>query len=153
MDLRMPKNSESVIVGGGAAPLGSYPHIKLAGDFIFVSGTSSRRSDNTHIGADMDGSGKFVLDISKQTAAVIENIRALLASVGAGLEDLVEITSFLVDMRDFDAYNAVYNEYFHQGSGPARTTVAVRELPHPNLLIEIKAVAFKPGAVAGAGQG
>jgi 2-aminomuconate deaminase len=46
-------------------------------------------------------------------------------------------------MNDFGGYNQVYGEYF-DSDGPARTTVAVHQLPHPQLLIEIKAVAYKP---------
>ncbi|MEL6803021.1 MAG: RidA family protein, partial [Bacteroidota bacterium] len=53
------------------------------------------------------------------------------------------MTTFLVDMKDFKGYNRVYGEFFDH-SGPTRTTVAVKELPHPNLLIEIKAIAYKP---------
>ena len=59
--------------------------------------------------------------------------------------DLVEAQSFLVSMDDFAAYNEVWAEYFDY-SGPTRTTVAVRALPHPHLLIEIRAVAYKPVA-------
>lgn len=126
-----------------AKPLGNYPHLKRVGDFIFVSGTSSRRPDNTHEGADRNEDGSWTLDIRKQTKAVIENIATLLASANAGLEDVVDITTFLVDMKDFKGYNEVYSEYFDY-TGPTRTTVAVHQLPHPNLLIEIKAMAFKP---------
>jgi 2-aminomuconate deaminase len=89
--------------------------------------------------------GTVNLDIRVQTAAVIENIRDILGSIDAGLEDVVEITSFLVNMNDFGGYNAVYGEYFDE-TGPARTTVAVHQLPHPHLLIEIKAVAYVPQA-------
>ena len=87
--------------------------------------------------------GTTNLDIRAQTRAVIENIRDILASEGAGLEDLVEISTFLVNMNDFGGYNEVYGQYFDQ-NGPTRTTVAVHQLPHPHLLIEIKAVAYKP---------
>jgi len=59
------------------------------------------------------------------------------------LSDIAEISIVLVNMNDFAGYNEVYSEYFdHQG--PARTTVAVHQLPHPYLLIEMKAVAYKP---------
>jgi 2-aminomuconate deaminase len=75
---------------------------------------------------------------------VIENIQKILRAAGADLEDLVDMTTFLVDMKDFGGYNAVYNEFFEATNGPTRTTVAVSELPHPNLLIEIKAIAYKP---------
>ena len=87
--------------------------------------------------------GRMHLDIREQTRAVIENIRDILQSAGAELSDVVEISSYLVDMADFGGYNAVYAEYFG-ADGPARTTVAVHQLPHPQLRIEIKAVAYKP---------
>lgn len=132
----------SKVVAGKATPRGSFPHVKIAGDLIFVSGTSSRRPDDTFVGAEVDESGTVKLDIRAQTRAVIENIRDILQSVDAGLEDLVEISTFLVNMDDFDDYNEVYSEYF-DFEGPTRTTVAVRQLPHPHLLIEIKAVAHK----------
>jgi 2-aminomuconate deaminase len=91
--------------------------------------------------------GVLQADIREQTRAVIDNIRAILQSVGADLSDIVEISSYLVDMGDFQSYNEVYAEYFDY-SGPARTTVAVHQLPHPLLRIEIKAVAYKPLASA-----
>ena len=74
---------------------------------------------------------------------MIENIAAILGTVGAGLRDVVDITAFLVSMNDFKGYNEVYGEYFDE-SGPARTTVAVHQLPHPHLLIEMKATAYAP---------
>lgn len=126
-----------------AKPLGHYPHVKQVGDFYFVSGTSSRKADDTHIGAEQDIDGNWVLDIQAQTEAVIKNIGSYLESVGLSLENVVDITTFLVDMKDFKGYNKIYGQFFNHETGPTRTTVAVSELPHPNLLIEIKALAFK----------
>jgi 2-aminomuconate deaminase len=134
----------SQIVEGKAQPRGKYPHVKRAGDFLIVSGTSARRTDNTIAGAEADSLGTTRLDIRVQTRAVIENIRDILRSQNAELEDVVEVTSYLVNMNDFAGYNEVYGEYFGY-DGPARTTVAVHQLPHPHLLIEIRAVAYKPG--------
>ncbi len=136
-------NTESRLVEGKAKPRGKYPHLKRAGDFLIVSGTSSRRSDNTISGADVDEFGITRLDIRAQTRAVIENIRDVLRSAGADLTDLVEVTTYLVNMNDFAGYNEVYGEYF-DFDGPARTTIAVHQLPHPHLLIEMRAVAYKP---------
>jgi 2-aminomuconate deaminase len=136
-------NTSSSVVAGSATPRGKFPHVKRAGDFLFVSGTSSRRPDNSFAGATVDAMGVLQADIREQTRAVIENIRAILRSVDADLADVVEISTYLVDMADFKGYNEVYAEYFDY-SGPARTTVAVHQLPHPMLRIEIKAVAFKP---------
>ena len=110
---------------------------------MIVSGTSSRRADNTIAGAEVDELGTTHLDIRAQTKAVIENIRDILRSAGADLKDVVEVTTYLVSMNDFAGYNEVYGEYFGY-DGPARTTVAVHQLPHPHLLIEIRAVAYKP---------
>ena len=56
---------------------------------------------------------------------------------------MVEISAYLVNMNDFAGYNEVYGEYFGH-EGPTRTTVAVHQLPHPHLLIEIRAMAYKP---------
>jgi 2-aminomuconate deaminase len=134
---------EGKVIEGKAKPRGKYPHIKRAGDLLIVSGTSARRSDNTIAGADVDAMGTTRLDIREQTKAVIENIRGILADAGADLKDVVEVTSYLVSMNDFAGYNEVYGEFFDY-DGPARTTVAVHQLPHPHLLIEIRAVAYKP---------
>ena len=136
-------NVESKVIEGKARPRGKYPHVKRAGDFLIVSGTSARRADNTIAGAEVDGMGTTHLDIRVQTKAVIENIRDILRNVDAELKDIVEITTYLVNMNDFAGYNEIYGEYFGF-DGPARTTVAVHQLPHPHLLIEIRAVAYKP---------
>ncbi|MEO6886542.1 MAG: RidA family protein [Jatrophihabitantaceae bacterium] len=131
------------VVPGKAAPRGRFPHVKVAGGFAYVSGTSSRRPDNSIAGASVDELGTTALDIREQTRAVIENIRDILREVGADLSDLVQLTTYLVNMNDFGGYNDVYAEYFDQ-TGPTRTTVAVHQLPHPHLLIEIQAVAHIP---------
>jgi 2-aminomuconate deaminase len=132
------------VVAGKAAPRGNFPHIKRAGGFLFVSGTSARRPDNTIAGAQVDDMGTAQLDIRAQTQAVFENIGDILRSVGAELSDVVEVCTYLVNMNDFGGYNEVYGRYFGI-DGPARTTVAVHQLPHPHLLIEIKVVAYKTG--------
>jgi len=130
-------------VAGKAKPRGRFPHVKVAGGFAYVSGTSSRLPDNTIAGASVDEMGTTTLDIRVQTRAVLENIRDILAEVGADLSDLVSVTAYLVSMNDFGGYNEVYGEFFDE-NGPARTTVAVHQLPHPQLLIEISAVAAIP---------
>ncbi|WP_301847509.1 RidA family protein [Rhodococcus pyridinivorans] len=133
------------VIEGLATPRGRFPHVKVAGDFVYVSGTSSRRPDNTFIGVEVDKMGTTRLDIRAQTRAVISNIQAILAEVGAELTDLVQVTTYLVSMNDFGGYNEVYAEMLDEG-GPTRTTVAVHQLPHPHLLIEMQAVAHLPGA-------
>jgi len=136
---------KSRLVEGKATPRGAYPHVKRVGDFIFVSGTSSRLPDNSFAGVhQIDEMGTMHLDIREQTKAVLDTIKDYLAAEGAGMEDVVDVTSFLVNMNDFAGYNEVYASYFNKETGPTRTTVAVHQLPHPNLVVEIKVMAYKP---------
>ena len=133
------------VVEGKATPRGAYPHIKRAGDFLFVSGTSSRLPDNTFAGVNtIDEMGTMHLNIEEQTRAVLNNIKDVLATEGATMADVVDVTSFLVNMNDFAGYNKVYAEFFSKETGPTRTTVAVHQLPHPHLVVEIKAQAYLP---------
>ena len=149
----MQHEPHSAVVPGKARPRGTFPHFRRAGDFIFVSGTSARRADDSIAGAERDAAGRAVLDIRVQTRAVLGNIRDILTSAGASLADVVEVSTFLVNMADFDGYNEMYSEFFGY-QGPARTTVAVAQLPHPQLLIEIKAIAYRAsGATDGARPG
>lgn len=111
-----------------------YPHMRQAANLLFVSGISCRKPDGTLEGTDIRG----------QTRAVIENLRAILRSADADLANLVDVTVFLADISDYSGYNAVYDTYFEAETGPTRTTVAVKDLPLPGLLIEIKAVALAP---------
>jgi 2-aminomuconate deaminase len=141
----------SYLVAGKATPRGRFPHLKRAGDLVFVSGTSSRTPDNRIVGAAADDMGTVDLDIRAQTTAVIENIRDILRSVDADLSDVVQVTSYLASMNDFGGYNEVYAKYFDE-SGPTRTTVAVHQLPHPHLLLEIQAIAYLPTTKEGEPQ-
>ncbi len=125
-------------------PRGAYPHTKRAGNFIFVSGTSSRRADNSIAGVEIiDEMGTKKLDAYEQTKVVLQNIDANLQKLGASLKDVVDVSSFLVNMNDFADYNRAYAEFFNKETGPTRTTVAVHQLPHPDLVVEIKVVAYK----------
>src|SRR6218665_3083075 len=135
--------TEATVVAGKARPRGRFPNIKRAGDFLFVSGTSSRRADNTLAGVEVDGMGTTRLDIRVQTRAVITNLRDILQSVGSGLQEVVAISTFLVHMNDFAGYNEVYGGVFDY-DGSARPTAAAHQLPPPHLLIEIRAVAYQP---------
>lgn len=138
-------SEKSAVITGKATPRGRFPHFRRAGDFIFVSGTSSRRPDNSFEGVEVDALGVTNLDIRAQTRAVIQNIDDVLKHAGASLSDLVDAQVFLVNMNDFGGFNEVWAEFFDY-DGPARTTVAVHQLPHPHLLIEIRATAYKPAA-------
>lgn len=130
-------------------PRGAFPHVRLAGGLAFVSGTSSRSPDNSIVGAEVDDMGTATLDIAAQTTAVLSNIENVLATVGLDRTHLVDATVFLVNMNDFGPYNRAWADFFNDPAhpeliAPARTTVAVHQLPHPHLLIEIKATALVP---------
>jgi 2-aminomuconate deaminase len=127
-------------------PRGAYPHVRVANGMAYVSGTSSRRPDNTIAGADVDEFGTTTLAIGAQTTAVLENMEAVLGTVGSDRRHLVDVTVFLVNMNDFGGYNDAWATFFADSIGaghqaPARTTVAVHQLPHPHLLVEMKATA------------
>ena len=137
------------ILSDRAGALANYPHARRVGDLIFVSGILLCCPDNSHDGVDIerDASGEVVRvhkDIERQTTAVIENISVILGRAGASLADVVDCTAFLVDMADYPGFNRAYNRFFDAQTGPTRTTVAVHQLPHPNLLVELKVVAYAP---------
>jgi 2-iminobutanoate/2-iminopropanoate deaminase len=77
-------------------------------------------------------------DVAEQTGRVIKNLKAVLEAAGSSLEGVIKTTCFLADMNDFAAFNEVYAKHFT--GKPARSTVAVRELPK-KVLVEIEAVA------------
>jgi 2-aminomuconate deaminase len=131
------------ILAGMAKPRGRFPHARRAGDFLFISGTSSRQPDGTFAGAEVTADGSVRLDLRAQTEAVLANIKSILAAEDASFADLVEVMAFLTDMNQFETFNQVYGEHFDY-DGPTRTTIGVRALPHAFMLIEIKAVAYLP---------
>jgi 2-iminobutanoate/2-iminopropanoate deaminase len=79
-------------------------------------------------------------DVAAQTRQVLENLTAVLAAAGAGLENIVRTTIFLADMADFATVNAVYGERF-PSSPPARSTVQAAGLPRA-VRVEIDAIAI-----------
>ncbi len=139
------------IPGKAPLPLGAYSHAMRAGDFVYLCGLGARNPESgTEVGVTLDAAGKCVAyDIEVQTRQVIENLITVLKAADCAMTDLVDVTVFLKDMKDFPKYNAVYGEYFNFESLPARTTV---ESAPPGLnFIEIKAIAYKPVAPAKAG--
>lgn len=131
------------VIESKAKPLGKYSHFRRAGDFVFVSGISARQPDDSVPGVSMAGARPVGFDIRVQTRACLQNIADILAEAGCSLADVVEVTTFLVDMADFAGYNEVYAEFFGEPA-PARTTVAAHQLPNPLLRVEIRVVAYRP---------
>jgi reactive intermediate/imine deaminase len=140
-----PSQSAATTINTDAAPkpVGAYPHARREGDFLFLSGVGPRQAGGKPIpgGPIRDESGAPLnYDIEAQTRAVIENIKTILEAAGSSLEEVVDVTAFLVDMdRDFAGYNKIYREYF-ESIQATRTTIAVRALPTP-IAVELKVVA------------
>jgi 2-iminobutanoate/2-iminopropanoate deaminase len=111
------------------AAIGPYSQAMVAGGLVFTSGQIPLSARTGAVTGD---------EITEQTEQVIGNLKAVLEAAGSGLERVVKTTCFLADMSDFGAFNEVYAKYF--SAKPARSTVAVRQLPR-NVLVEIEAVA------------
>lgn len=126
-------------------PLGNYSHAVGYGDLIFVSGIASRDFETDAVpGLKMGADGKKIsYDIRLETKATLENIKKILLDAKSDLEHVLEVSVFLLDMKDFQGYNEVFASYFPK-KHPARTTVAVSGLPG-NIAIEMKVVATKKG--------
>jgi 2-aminomuconate deaminase len=127
-------------------PVGAYPHARRHGDLLFLSGVGPREAGTNAIpgGPIRDAEGNPQdYDIVAQTESVIANVEAVLEACGATLEDVIDVTAFLVDMdRDFAGYNEVYAKHFTSVQA-ARTTIAIRALPTP-IAVEFKVVAKAP---------
>lgn len=119
--------------------------MRAVNGMLYLSGMSCRQPDNSHKGVIKKDDGSVERDIKLQTAAVLENIQATLQMCGATLKNIVEMNVYLVDMNDYAGMNEVYNHYFPVASdAPVRTTVAVHQLPHQHLCVEMKCVAVDP---------
>ncbi len=138
-----------IFTGDAPKPVGAYPNAYRVGNLIFVSGVGPRHptDDNVVGGPIHDADGKPLdYDVGAQTRQVIENIKAILEEAGSSLENVVDVLTFLVNMkRDFEGYNKVYREYFETILA-ARTTVAITALPTP-IAVEMKVVAKVEGDV------
>jgi len=143
-----PADGAMVNTDTAPAPVGAYPHARREGDLLFLSGVGPRQPGTNAIpgGAIRDDAGQpNDYDIAAQTEAVIENVRRILHAAGSSLDDVIDITAFLVDMdRDFTGYNAVYAKHF-TSVGATRTTLAISALPTP-IAVEFKVVARAPVA-------
>ena len=131
-DVTKPDRKVVYSIGKKNPNLPFHPAVR-AGDFIFVSGQVAKDADNNMV----HGS------IEEETAATIETIKRILAEEGATLADVVRVTTYLEDTRDFGRYNKVFGEYF-KDAVLARTTVEARAVI--NTKIEMEAIAYKPRA-------
>ena len=116
------------------AAVGPYSQGIISGGFVFTAGQSPLDP----------ATGKLVEGgIQAQTHQVFKNLMAVLEAAGSGLEHVVKVGVFLTDMGDFAAMNEVYASYFGDTPPPARSTVAVKELP-VGAMVEIDMIAIRP---------
>ena len=107
-----------------------YPAVR-AGDFVYLSGQVGKDENGTMVAG----------SIEEETRATLETVKRVLKEVGCELADVVKVTTYLEDARDFGRYNGVFKEYFPEGR-IARTTVEARAVISTK--IEIECVAYKP---------
>ncbi|WP_457588229.1 RidA family protein [Ensifer canadensis] len=130
-------------VPGAIKPLANYPDLRRAGGLLFLSGMSARQADGTIAGTARAADGQATYDVAEQLRVILRKIGETLARNGGSFGDIVDVTVFLTDMRHYRAMNDEYNMWF-AADGPARTTVGVNELPHPDMVVELKVVARAP---------
>ena len=115
------------------APVGPYNQAISVGSLVFAAGQVAINP----------ATGKLELGtVEEQTRLVLNNLKAVLEAASSSLEKVVKTTVFLKDMNDFPKMNAVYAEFFHAETAPARSTVEVARLPK-DVAIEIEAIAVK----------
>ncbi len=124
---------ELITPPGSPAPRGPYSPAVRAGDFIFVSGQGPIDTATNQLSFG---------DIRHETRLVLSNIKRILEGCGASLSDVVKVSVFLADAKDFAAMNEIYAELF-AGHRPARTTVEAQFVAPP-MKVEIDVVAYKP---------
>jgi 2-iminobutanoate/2-iminopropanoate deaminase len=122
---------ETVSTEKAPKAIGPYAQAIIANGFVYTAGQIPLDPQTGNI---VDGG------IKQQTRQVMENLRAVLEAAGSSLNQVLKATVFLKDIGDFAAMNEIYAEYFGEAK-PARSTVAVAELPR-NALIEIDLVAL-----------
>jgi enamine deaminase RidA (YjgF/YER057c/UK114 family) len=130
--------TRSVSSGAVWEPVVGYSRAVAAGDFIFVAGCTS-----------IDGA-QFVHpgDAGAQTTQAIANVRAALEALGAGLADVVRTRMFVTDMTRWEEYGRAHGAAFG-GTMPATSMIGVAALVDPRMLVEVEAIAYKPGIGAG----
>jgi enamine deaminase RidA (YjgF/YER057c/UK114 family) len=125
---------------------GMYSHgmVAAAGELVVVAG---------QVGADRAGKLIGPGDVVAQTKQAFENVRAVLEAAGSSMREIVRFQTFLTHAADIDGFmktrKEVFPRYFPDGVYPPNTILVVSRLVLPELLVEIEAMAVKPGAMNG----
>lgn len=121
-----------ILSPNASQPIGPYNQAVISGNLIYTSG---------QIPVDPATGEMVVGDIRAQTEMALQNLKAILATAGSGIDRVVKTTVFLQDMNDFAAMNEVYGKVFSdKATAPARSTIQVARLPK-DARVEIEAVA------------
>ena len=113
-----------------------YSHVAKAGDTVYIAG---------QIALDVDGNLVGKGDIEVQTHQVYANLQAIIEELEGSLEDIVKLTTYLIDRSHLEAFRRVRNRFF-RAPFPPNTLLFVSGLAHPDYLVEIEAVAFLPSS-------
>ncbi|MFA3921090.1 RidA family protein [Ruegeria hyattellae] len=116
-------------------PIGPYSHIAKAGDFITIGATA---------GVDPATERLVGSDVTSQTLQILDAFETMLESVGSDLAHVIHINVFLKDMNDFNAMNAAYEAKMGKRR-PARTAIAVVDLPKSDALLTMNLTAVVAG--------
>ena len=114
------------------AAIGPYSQAIAIDKFLFASGQIPINPETGKVEA---------VGIKAQAEQVMKNVGAVLNAAGTTYGNVVKTTCYLTDMADFDAFNEVYGGYFIENEKPARSCVAVRQLPK-NVLCEVEVIAY-----------
>ena len=106
---------------------------------------SCRRPDNTHAGVIIHDDGSFEANIEEQTEALLQNMKIIVERCGGSMDQLVDLTTFSSQHEGLRWLQQRLQPLVRRNR-PARTTVAVAELPHPHLLIEMKVIVALDGS-------
>ncbi|HEX6442975.1 MAG TPA: RidA family protein [Stellaceae bacterium] len=124
------------LVRGAPAPVGPYSHVVEAAGWLFLTGQLATDPDDDDL--------PLPEGIEAQTHKVFDNLKRVLAGIGAGLEHVVQVRIFLTEFdRDYAVMNRIYRSYFQPDRLPARTTVGVSALARGGL-VEIDLIALRP---------
>ncbi len=127
----MPTRVETFTPPGTPTPIGPYNHIAKVGQHISIGGTA---------GVDPATGQLAGADVAAQTRQIIKSFAVMLEHVGSALDHVLHINIFLRDMADFEAMNAAYVEMMGSHR-PARTVIAVRDLPKPGVRLTMNLTA------------
>ncbi len=123
-------------VPGMAEPISHFTHVVTAGPLIFVSGCVATDTNGKVVGGS---------DVVAQTRQVHENLKACLAAAGASFADVCKVTVYVKNIDDREKINTVRKEYFG-AARPASTLVEISRFAREGMLVEIEAIAVRPGA-------